>query len=169
MHPKVMQQVVAETEQPIGVHIKPKWVTATIKSLGKKSTFSQRMIILSKAMVWLSMHNTADKCLDDARAACHEFLNRLFDAELVDPQYTPHKRPGTPIAKHIQVEPGQIGTCLRSLPYANAYVQMSTLGEALLQLAIVKGAPMGCVEHARSMCHEFIDLIFDITEDEIGF
>lgn len=78
MHPKIMRQVVAETNKPISVQITPQMVTKCLKSLPRANAYVQ-MATMAEAMHWLAMENTADRCIDDARAACHEFIDRIFN------------------------------------------------------------------------------------------
>lgn len=79
MHPKVMQAL----HQPIAIKITPKMVGRCLQSLPKSNAYVQ-MAVLAETMQELSMLNTFSKCLDDARDACHEFIDRIFDQEEID-------------------------------------------------------------------------------------
>ena len=67
----------------IKVQITPLMVKKTMKALPKSNAYVQ-MATLAQSMLQLSMLNTAEACLDDARRSCHDFINSIFDQEEVD-------------------------------------------------------------------------------------
>jgi len=57
---------------------------------------------------------------------------------------------------------------MKALPKSNAYVQMAALAETMQELAMFN-RPEKCLDTARADCHNFIDSIFNQTEDDHGF
>ena len=79
MHPKIMKAL----NEPLMISITPYMVKKCLNSLPRANAYVQ-MAVLAETMQELSMINTFEHCLDDARRACHEFIDRIFDQEEVD-------------------------------------------------------------------------------------